>query len=170
MVFGMVTCTLTHTMSPLISRPPINVLPRPISHVTHCTLLPSIPLQTTSIRCSFNSTQAHKRIAFNNVLTFQVSAFVGNGSGGRGDSGSSNSGGVVTVAATPMELMGEEESGPSCHDKVKTKRSQRKDKDKTKLAQQTTRYLALLEQYPVLVKALTSAILTLIGDLICQVL
>ncbi|KAF5203896.1 Peroxisomal membrane (Mpv17/PMP22) family protein, partial [Thalictrum thalictroides] len=31
-------------------------------------------------------------------------------------------------------------------------------------------YLAALEKYPVLTKALTSAILTFIGDLICQLL
>jgi len=34
----------------------------------------------------------------------------------------------------------------------------------------TYRYMALLAKYPVAVKALTSAILNLIGDLICQVL
>ena len=31
------------------------------------------------------------------------------------------------------------------------------------------RYLALLSDYPVLTKSVTSALLTLIGDLICQV-
>ncbi|KAF1887115.1 hypothetical protein Lal_00046353 [Lupinus albus] len=142
MAMGAITCTLNHNKSFLLSRSLNNFSSPPISHVTHRTLL---PFQSTFTRFSFNSTHAHTRAAFNNILNFRVSAIQDDGSGGPGDSGGSNSGGGGDSGSGGDGNAGE--GGNSSF---------------------LSWYLALLEQYPVPIKALTSAILTLIGDLICQ--
>ncbi|CAL0322887.1 unnamed protein product [Lupinus luteus] len=136
------TCTLNHNKSFLLSRSFNNFSSRPISHVTLRTLL---PLQKTPIHFSFNPTHALTRTAFNNNLTFRVSAIPDDGSGGSGNSGGSNSGGGGGSGSGGDGNAGEGGNWSFL-----------------------SWYLALLEQYPVPVKALTSAILTLIGDLICQ--
>ncbi|KAK7290739.1 hypothetical protein RIF29_05373 [Crotalaria pallida] len=142
MVLG--TCTLlltTHKPLPPLSHA-LAFSSRPIN--SHLTLPLPIPLQTTTTSIRFSS--LHPFTTQPRFLTFRPMAVLSDdGSGGRGDSGGSDSGGGGGGGDGSAGGGGEGEMWSFL-----------------------SWYLTLLEKYPVPIKALTSALLTLFGDLICQ--
>lgn len=132
----------------------------PISQLHTRTRIQPNPLHTTRLGLSSSSSSSSSVSASTNGLkslylsdvwarrfvtssNFQMSAVSGDGGGGNGGSGDGNSGGGDNGSNS-----GGGESG----------------KNWSLLAW----YLSLLEKYPVWTKAVTSALLTLFGDLICQ--
>ncbi|WMV21090.1 hypothetical protein MTR67_014475 [Solanum verrucosum] len=129
----------------------------PISQLHTRTRIQPNPLHTTRLELSSSSssvsasTNGLKSLYLSDVWArrfvtssnFQMSAVSGDGGGGNGGSGDGNSGGGDNGSNS-----GGGEGG----------------KNWSLLAW----YLSLLEKYPVWTKAVTSALLTLFGDLICQ--
>lgn len=132
----------------------------PISQLHTRTRIQPNPLHTTRLGLSSSSSSSSSVSASTNGLkslylsdvwarrfvtssNFQMSAVSGDGGGGNGGSGDGNSGGGDNGSNS-----GGGEGG----------------KNWSLLAW----YLSLLEKYPVWTKAVTSALLTLFGDLICQ--
>ncbi|KAK4735004.1 hypothetical protein R3W88_009265 [Solanum pinnatisectum] len=135
-------------------------LPRlPISQLHTRTRIQPNPLHTTRLGLSSFSSSSSVSASTNGLKSlylsdvwdrrfvtssnFQMSAVSGDGGGGNGGSGDGNSGGGDNGSNS-----GGDEGG----------------KNWSLLAW----YLSLLEKYPVWTKAVTSALLTLFGDLICQ--
>ncbi|XP_028761362.1 protein sym-1 [Neltuma alba] len=135
----------------------------PLSHFRHQGHLPVTPIGTNAVRsnsghlhyyplnCSHAAVFRGLRSSgagFNHVGSdhFRVSAVADDGSGGHGGAGSGNSGGSGGGS-------GGRSDGPGGGG------------EKWSLL---SWYMALLGKYPIAVKAITSALLTLIGDLICQ--
>ncbi|KDP37841.1 hypothetical protein JCGZ_06396 [Jatropha curcas] len=135
---------------------------RPISHFGQRTQVSFNPIQITGLRASTSCTSYPNslkstngtllkdfvwQLNFGRYCASALSDGGSSGSGGFGGSGSGNSGG-----------RGEGESGGSSSDGGSGGNNW----------SFLSWYLTLLAKYPVLTKALTSALLTFIGDLICQ--
>ncbi|KAM7258554.1 hypothetical protein ACFE04_014295 [Oxalis oulophora] len=123
---------------------------KPTSHVLNRVRIPINPVRTTVFRgCSYPlnncgfSGGVVKELRQSKVGAAQSDSDIGSGSGGGGGFGGSDGGGS-----------GGGDSGGSG--------------DTGSSWSFLSWYLALLEKYPVLTKAVTSALLTFIGDLICQ--
>lgn len=138
---------------------------RPISHFGHQTRIPANPVQISGFRsCSSRQSFSYplnsglgavfknlgrsemrfRHLGFDNFRVSAVSDGGSGGSGGYGGSGGRGEGGSSSGGA------GSSDGGGGSNWSF------------------LSWYLALLEKYPVSIKALTSALLTLIGDLICQ--
>ncbi|KAI9120334.1 hypothetical protein K1719_007367 [Acacia pycnantha] len=134
----------------------------PLSHFRHQAHFPATSIRTSAIRsysdhlhCSHAAVSKDLRcsgVGFNQLGSghFRVSAMAGDGSGGYGSTGSGNSGGGDGGGGEGSGSGSDGAGGGG---------------EKWSLF---SWYMALLGKYPISVKALTSALLTLIGDLTCQ--
>ncbi|KAJ7972049.1 Peroxisomal membrane MPV17/PMP22-like protein [Quillaja saponaria] len=142
---------------------------RPISHFAHHSQIPATPIQLRGFRSSWCHTYSYSlhsspgvvhndlggsamgfsQLGFDNFRVSAVSDVGSGGTGGYGGSGGSSSGGRGEGGDSSSSGSGDDGGGMNWSP--------------------LSWYLDLLAKYPVVIKALTSAMLTLIGDLICQI-